>query len=118
MYREKHKTNTTMKNDIIRIGRYRLRSINVQYFTWFQKTYGNPYFAMIVTVNKGYPSEQTFVVPMQYGYPAPYYVMDAVIKQYNISDPDRRKRNNPSDYGVCIYQYATQVKYRQIVKIK
>lgn len=38
-----------MKNDIIRIGRYRLRTIHVHYFTWFQKTYGNPYFAMMVT---------------------------------------------------------------------
>ena len=26
-----------MKNDIIRIGRYRLRTIHVHYFTWFQK---------------------------------------------------------------------------------
>lgn len=107
-----------MKKDIIRIGRYRLRTIHVHYFTWFQKTYGNPYFAMIVTVNQGLPSEHTFVVPMQYGCPAPYYVMESVIKEYNISDPDRRKRNYPSDYGVRIYQYETQVKYRQIVKIK
>lgn len=107
-----------MKKDIIRIGRYRLRSISVHCFTWFQKTYGNSYFAMIVTVNQGLPSEHTFVVPMQYGYPALYYVMDAVIKQYNISDPDRRKRTYPSDYGVRIYQYRTDVKYRQIVKIK
>ena len=67
-----------MKNDIIRIGRYRLRSINVQNFTWFHKTYGNPYFAMIVTVNQGLPSEHTFVVPMQYGRPGPYYVMGSV----------------------------------------
>lgn len=44
--------------------------------------------------------------------------MDAVIKQYNISDPDRRKRTYPSDHGVRIYQYRTDVKYRQIVKIK
>lgn len=28
-----------MKNDIIRIGHYRLRTIHVHYFTWFQKTY-------------------------------------------------------------------------------
>lgn len=55
-----------MKKDIIRIGRYRLRSISAHYFTCFQETYGNPYFAMIVTVNQGYPSEQTFTVPMQY----------------------------------------------------
>lgn len=40
-----------MKKNIIRIGRYRLRSISAHYFTFFQKTYGNPYFAMIVTVN-------------------------------------------------------------------
>lgn len=70
MYREKHKTNTTIKNDIIRIGRYRLRTIHVHYFTWFQKTYGNPYFAMIVTVNQGYPSEQTFYA---------YFLLDSYI---------------------------------------
>lgn len=107
-----------MKNDIIRIGRYRLRSINVQNFTWFHKTCGNPYFAMIVTVNQGYPSEQTFVVPMQYGRPHSQYAMQAVISHFQINDPDRRKRNYPSDYGVRIYQYETRVKYQQIVKIK
>ena len=118
MYREKHKTNTTMKNDIIRIGRYRLRTIHVHYFTWFQKTYGNPYFALIVTVNQGYPSEQTFVVPMQYGRPHSQYAMQAVISHFQINDPDRRKLSYPSEYGVRIYQYETPTNYRQIVKIK
>lgn len=107
-----------MKNDIIHIGRYRLRTIHVHYFTWFQKTYGNPYFAMIVTVNQGYPSEQTFVVPMQYGRPHPQYAMQAVISHFHINDPDRRKRAYPSEYGVRIYQYETPTNYRQIVKIK
>lgn len=107
-----------MKNDIIRIGRYRLRSINVQYFTWFQKTYGNPYFAMIITVNQGCPSEQTFVVPMQYGHPHSQYAMQAVISHFQINDPDRRKLSYPSEYGVRIYQYETSTNYRQIVKIK
>lgn len=104
-----------MKNDIIRIGRYRLRTIHVHYFTWFQKTYGNPYFAMIVTVNQGYPSEQTFVVPMQYGRPDYRYAMSAVLSHFQINDPDRPY---PSEYGVRIYQYETPTNYRQIVKIK
>ena len=107
-----------MKKDIIRIGRYRLRSISAHYFTCFQKTYGNPYFAMIVTVNQGYPSEQTFVVPMQYGCPHCQYAMQAVISRFHINDADRRKRAYPSEYGVRIYQYETPANYRQIVKIK
>ena len=107
-----------MKKEIIRIGRHRLRSINVQYFTWFQKTYGNPYFAMIITVNQGYPSEQTFVVPMQYGCPHYQYAMQEVISRFHINDADRRKQRCPIEYGVRIYEYKTEVKYRQIVKIK
>lgn len=107
-----------MKNAIIRIGRYRLRSISAHYFTCFQETYGNPYFAMIVTVNQGCPSEQTFVVPMQYGRPHSQYAMQAVISRFHINDPDRRKLSCPSEYGVRIYQYETPTNYRQIVKIK
>lgn len=103
-----------MKKDIIRIGHYRLRSISAHCFTWFQKTYGNPYFAMIVTVNKGYPSEQTFVVPMQYG----QYITAEVIQRFGINDPDNILRQCPTFYGVRIYQYETPTSYRQIVKIK
>lgn len=107
-----------MKNDIIRIGHYRLRSISVHYFTWFQKTYGNPYFAMIVTVNQGYPSEQTFIVPMQYGRPHSQYAMQAVIQRFGINDPDNILKQCPTFYGVRVYQYETPTSYRQIVKIK
>lgn len=118
MYREKHKTNTTMKKDIIRIGRYRLRSISAHCFTWFQKTYGNPYFAMIVTVNQGYPSEQTFIVPMQHGCPHYQYVTAAVIQRFGINDPDNILRQCPTFYGVRVYLSETPTSYRQIVKIK
>lgn len=83
-----------------------------------KKTYGNPFFAMIVTVNQGYPSEQTFVVPMQYGRPYSQYAMQAVISRFQINDPDRRKMSYPIEYGVSIYQYETPTNYRQIVKIK
>lgn len=107
-----------MKKDIIRIGRYRLRSISAHYFTCFQKTYGNPYFAMIITVNQGYPSEQTFAVPMQYGRPDYHYAMSAVLSHFQINDPDGRKRAYPCEYGVRIYEFETPTSYRQIVKVK
>lgn len=107
-----------MKKDIIRIGRYRLRSISAHYFTWFQKTCGTPYFAMIVTVNQGYPSEQTFTVPMQYGRPDYQYVTAAVIQRFGINDPDNILKQCPTFYGVLVYQYETLTSYRKIVKIK
>lgn len=107
-----------MKKDIIRIGRYRLRSISAHCFTWFQKTYGNPYFAMIVKVNQGYPSEQTFIVPMQHGCPHYQYVTAAVIQRFGINDPHNILRHCPTFYGVRVYLHETPTSYRQIVKIK
>lgn len=107
-----------MKKDIIRIGRYRLRTIHAHCLTWYQRTFGNPYFAMIVTVNQGYPSEQTFVVPMQYGIPHYQYVTSEVIQRFGIKDPDNILRQCPTFYGVRVYTYATPVKYRDIIKLK
>lgn len=73
---------------------------------------------MIVTVNQGYPSEQTFVVPMQYGIPRYQYVTSEVIQRFGIKDPDNILRQCPTFYGVRIYLYETPTSYRQIVKIK
>lgn len=107
-----------MKKNIIRIGRYRLRSISAHYFTCFQEPYGTPYFAMIVTVNQGYPSEQTFTVPMQRGRPYYQYVTAAVIQRFGINDPDNILKKCPTFYGVRIYLDETPTSYHQIVKIK
>lgn len=75
-------------------------------------------FAMIVTVNQGYPSEQTFVVPMQYGIPHYQYVTSEVIQRFGIKDPDNILRQCPTVYGVRIYLDETPTSYHQIVKIK
>lgn len=35
--------------------------------SWWDRTYGNTYFAGVVTVNYGMPSERTYKMPFQYG---------------------------------------------------
>jgi len=45
-----------------------IKTIDVQAKEWFDKANGNSYFSMNVTVNFGMKTEQSFYVPMQYGY--------------------------------------------------
>lgn len=46
----------------------KIKTIDVQAKEWFDRTYGNSYFSMNVTVNYGMKNATTFYVPMQYGY--------------------------------------------------
>jgi len=46
----------------------KVKTIDILAKEWFDKTYGNSYFAGKVTVNFCMEDEQTFVMPFQYGY--------------------------------------------------
>lgn len=48
--------------------KYKLRTVDVAAYEWFDRVNGNSYFAGRVTVNFGMRGEQTFVLPFQYGY--------------------------------------------------
>lgn len=45
-----------------------IKTIDLQVYEWFDKTYGNSYFAGIITVNFGMKNQQTIKMPFQYGY--------------------------------------------------
>jgi len=45
-----------------------IKTIDVQAKEWFDKVNGNSYFSAIVTINYGKKSEQTVILPFQYGY--------------------------------------------------
>lgn len=45
-----------------------IKTIDIQSKEWFDKTYGNSYFAAMVTVNYGLENCQSFFVPFTYGY--------------------------------------------------
>ena len=46
----------------------KVKTIDIQAKTWFDKVNGNSYFAGIVTVNFGMSDEKQFKMPFQYGY--------------------------------------------------
>lgn len=46
----------------------KIKTIDVQAKEWFDKTYGNSYFSMNITINYGLESAQNFYIPIQYGY--------------------------------------------------
>ena len=45
-----------------------MKTVDVNAKEWFDRTYGNSYFSMNVTVDYGMETESTFYVQMQYGY--------------------------------------------------
>ena len=45
-----------------------IRTVDVQAKEWFDKVNGNSYFSAEVTINYGKKNEQSFYIPMQYGY--------------------------------------------------
>jgi hypothetical protein len=46
----------------------KIKTIDIQAKEWFDKTYGNSYFAAKVTINFGMKGAETFTIPFQYGY--------------------------------------------------
>ncbi len=50
----------------------KIKTIDVNAKEWFDKTYGNSYFAGTITLNYGMEDEETFLMPFQYGYGSSY----------------------------------------------
>lgn len=45
-----------------------IKTIDIEAKEWFDKVNGNSYFAGIITVDFGMPTEKQFKMPYQYGY--------------------------------------------------
>jgi len=48
------------------------KSIDINAKEWFDKVNGNSYFCGTITLNYGMKTEQTFLMPFQYGYGSQY----------------------------------------------
>ena len=61
----------------------RIKTIDVNAKGWFDKTYGNSYFAGTVCINFGMKSQKSYNMPFQYGY-GDFYLQgarDLLVKQ-------------------------------------
>ena len=60
------------------------KTIDIQAKEWFDKANGNSYFSGTITLNKGTETEETFLMPFQYGYGSQYeQVAKAILTQFN-----------------------------------
>lgn len=59
-----------------------LKTIDVTTLVWFDKTYGNSYFAQSITLNYGMNDSEVFKNPFQYGYSSfDHEAMEYLIKK-------------------------------------
>lgn len=49
-----------------------MKTIDINAKEWFDKKNGNSYFAGTITINYGMKTEETFLMPFQYGYGSSY----------------------------------------------
>ena len=62
----------------------RTKTIDIQAKEWFDKVNGNSYFAGTITLNYGTETEETFLLPFQYGYGDEYeHEAKAILTQFN-----------------------------------
>lgn len=60
------------------------KTIDIQAKEWFDKVNGNSYFAGTITLNYGTETEETFLMPFQYGYGNSYeQEAKGILTQFN-----------------------------------
>ena len=65
----------------------KIKTIDINAKEWFDKIYGNSYFAGTITLNYGMKDEETFLMPFQYGYGSSYeQEAKAVLTEFNKID--------------------------------
>ena len=58
------------------------QTIDIHTYTWFDKVYGNTYFAQEIVLNYGTEQEQTYVNKFKYGYSSfDYFALEFLRKQ-------------------------------------
>ena len=68
---------------MIKYNNNTIKTIDINVKEWFDKTYGNSYFAGTVTINFGFLDQKTFKMPFQYGYGSHYIDMAGELLEKN-----------------------------------
>lgn len=71
-----------------------IKTIDINAKEWFDKINGNSYFAGTITLDYGTETEETFLMPFQYGYGFSYEdEAKATLTQFNKISPDYETLN-------------------------
>ena len=67
------------------------QTIDIHTYKWFDRTFGNTYFAQEIVLNYGTDQEQRFKNPFQYGYSSFDSVALEFLRKQGISIPEHYK---------------------------
>ena len=80
------------------------KTIDLNAQEWFDHKNGNSYFAGTITLNYGTETEETFLIPFQYGYGSQYeQEAKKLLIEFNKISPD---------YGLSLYSYCLENKIK------
>ena len=84
-----------------------MKTIEIQAKNWHDKVNGNSYFAAKMYVDFGLETEQTFVIPFQYGYGEQYKhtALELLKKQGKMQDGTRRECQEKGIQLITSIQY-------------
>ena len=83
------------------------QTIDIHTYTWFDKLYGNTYFAQEIVLNYGTDQEQSFKNKLQYGYSSFDYFALEFLRTKGVVIPEHYHELKDS---FIIRNYKTEVK--------
>ena len=71
-----------------------MKTIDIQAREWFDRLNGNSYFSSNITIDNGLETEQSFYIPLTYGYENHYkdFSFEYLIKHSVILDSEKMER--------------------------
>lgn len=103
----------------------KVKTIDIETKTWWDRTNGNTYFANQVTVNYGTDQAQTFYSPFQYGYSSSHFHDIAGKTLENAGVIERPRYSNGGaqalwayckENGIILRHHETPAKYKECVE--
>lgn len=93
-----------------------VKTIDINAKQWFDKINGNSYFSAEVVTNYGQPTEQTFILPFQYGY-GDSYIYAGLSKLNELGIITATNTATLRDSGVVLRNYIQKnCKKRELIK--
>ena len=77
-----------------------IKTIDITTLTWFDRTYGNTYFAQSITINFAMPDQMQITNPFQYGYSS--YEFEAIKRIKEVISDFSLREHELRDNGIVL----------------
>ena len=94
-----------------------IKTIDIQTLKWFDKTFGNTYFAQEITLNYGMPDAETLYNPFQYGYSSYDHKALQLLHKQGLFLESTNMWNMRQDFNVIVRSNEEYAKKRDLINL-